>query len=345
MNEYSKLILNVIQYYDLGNFQEFLEILKEGDNLVLKFKTTIGVFVLKQYLRDIRLNKLIENLKFVGEFLGENPDYPLPVCMAKNGNYYIEIENKFYTIDKFEVGGKYGDFPSLDRLRSLAKILAVLHSKSKIKLDEEVKVKKVNNLHLIERCFKANKHCNDVNGYFGYIINKGNNSEFNLFLINQVIPLFREEYLRLKEGLKFIKPKKYHSMVHGDTNPYNIIFNDVEVVGLIDYELMYYDFAGYELVKTVGTFVNFHSEKGYNLDEIKTFVLTYRKIYGELDISGLEVLTYLRHSILELLSHFFNSYVQKKYYNSPPEKVIPFFYSKLKWIYENEGKVVKLFNV
>lgn len=341
MERYLSLVLSVLEFYDLGKFRHLVEIAKEKNNLVIKFETSNGVYMFKEYQKSKNIQKLIETLNLVTNFFGKNPNFPFLICQNKLGVYYVELNNKIYTIDKFVNGDRFWSLASSDRLINLAKVLAELHSKSKIELSEKKVSERLHYLGLIERFFIKSKNLNTP--FIENISKKENRTEFDNFLINNLFPLIRNEYLELKGSLNFIKSKKFHSLVHSDLSPNNILFKKDEIVGLIDYELMRYDFAEYEVVFAINTYIDFDFKKGYDLTQIKLFLSTYREIYGNVEISGEEILAYLRHSIIQLLSIFIGEYI-KLNYSTSKEKIIKSLYLRLKWISIHKSELGNLVN-
>ncbi|MDA3856575.1 MAG: hypothetical protein PF569_10050 [Candidatus Woesearchaeota archaeon] len=340
-DSYSKIVERVIVNYDIGNFKKIIKIFKDDENLVIRFKTNKGEYVFKEYYRELTpIEKTKENLFLLKKFIINNPDIPIPLCLTKDGFPYYEENKRFFTLDYYIRGNHLYDDYSLERVINAAKILADLHKRTRVNLNENEIIEKVNSMKIISRLFESSNACKCAQGFVGFFKEKVDKTEFDTFLIEKLFPLIEVEYRKLIISLDKIDLKSHKSYLVGDINPGNIIFNKAEIVALIDYETINFDFAGYEKVKAMTHFIRFKKGKGFDLEHAREFVKAYNQVFGELDISGIEAVTIMRHCIIELLALIISGRIK---YGGSLEP-IELYYNKLKWLSDNENKIKNLFD-
>jgi Ser/Thr protein kinase RdoA (MazF antagonist) len=334
---YIKLINKIISYYNVGTFEEFLEVLQIAeDNLILKFKTSMGFYVLKEYSpikhKDIQKVKL--NLKFAKNIL-DNDKIITPLCSTKNNDPYLEFDGRIFSVDKF-IEGDHNIYDSMDeRLKNVASILANLH------LEEFKELKSSRRFSIFINDFKGIDKI--LNEYSMELKNKEIKSDVDLFLLNDVFPFFDSDINKLKEDIKKKKFKsgKFMGLIHGDFQPKQIVFNDINIAHLIDYERFNQGFIEHELFKSLGSFSG-TKENTVDFRRAKLFLETYKENFGEnLEIDSSEVLLILKHSFYQLLGSSRILINAIKSNNPGSVGAVNFYYKKLLWLHNNETEFIE----
>lgn len=326
--DYNNLITEVISHYNIGKLKNTVieELQDKENNLLLKFETSKGIFLLKNY-SDNKHNgntqRLKKNLAFAAGLLFEN-EIPVPLCLTKDKMPYLELKGYLYSIDKFIEGSTIIDKTDDLRLMSVARLLAKLHRSTRTEIKEPLKPYEFNNIKRIEK----------IGNYFD-LVEKRYRSEQNE--VDKTILDMKEfilsEVRDLNNTINKIKPRKFISLIHGDFQPRQVIINDLNISYLIDYETMNQNFSEYEFSRGLFLFSKF-DEGELDLDSANLFIKEYKKEFGlDFEINIDEILGLIRHSILTLfgivLQHF------SKARNSGG--ALKHFYEKLKWIRNNES--------
>ena len=326
---YLNLVESVISFYDVGKLitANFEEIQDRENNLILKFETNMGTYLLKCY-SDIKNKGKTEDLKqrlsYAAGLLIQD-QIPIPLCLTKKKAPYLEFNGELFSIDRFIEGTTFKEKRDDESLILVANLLGKLHSSTRIEIKKPLKthefVKTKNTLRIFESFEKI----------------KEENSKESLEVLSYE-KIILSELSDLERAIKKLKPKKKISLIHGSYAERQIMINDINMAYLIDYETMEQNFSEYEFSNALLLFSKGDNFK-FDLDLANLFIKSYKNEFGEeFEINVDEILTLIRHSLLNTFSGILRTY-SKTFRPELNQGPLNFFFNKLKWLRENENLV------
>lgn len=351
--DYVKLLSGILQQYDIGNLKGKPKVLDGGYvNFNLKFETDKGIFVLKKYANEFAKNpkKLINMLEFLYNIKTSTNFSVAKPFKTLDDNFLLNYENAIYSISEFIEGGSYSDDWHDAKLVSAARTLARLHKETqKAVPDSENVLKKVKYTGSIESLWDVSKiHWKEIS-LKDKIEQKENKSKVDLDILNIYIPFVQKEFQKYLNELKHIKQRTNLSMTHQDYWWGQLAFQGHEVAAVFDFDLMQLDYAQYDLVKASRGFAHFRAEidkktgkvLGFDLNKLKLFIDSYKEIFGKIDIEPEEVMVFLRHAILDMISYWIGRYENTQ--GILEENNIKLAIMQVQWLEKNKKLYTDLF--
>ena len=339
---YIEVITNILREYDIGDLVKIHELIRREytGNLVIKIETSNGFYILKSYYK-VKTYRMIDMLNHIKELKNE---LPLPLILTKKKSPFVICDDYIYSIDKFIIGKpNIGLDWSRENMVKQIELLAKLHKISTRNVVAKV-TQKVRSAFFIETLWKEHKN-SDEGRLLDRIKEKPNKSDFDKFVCDKIAPELLKQYRKYDLEVKLIEKIKRNKVAfsHGDLNPYNWIIDEEGFINLIDYESLSEDYHGYEMMDGALMIVPFSRSNGFNLDNLKLFVQTYKNVYGEIDLTSQEAITFLRHSLLRKITAFIKFYVKNSVDDN--SKLVMVYYEKFLWLNSNENNIKKIFGI
>ncbi len=232
-------IINILNYYNLGNLIRYTGIKDGIENTNYKVETNTNKYILTIFEKRVKKSNLPSVLKLM-QFSNENGiKCPQPI-FDKNGNVINQIKSKSFSFFSF-LDGQSKKKWSNKICFNLGKALAEFH--------------------------KANDKSNfNIKNDFGLLYWE------NLFLkIKKTIK--KNELSLINEEIKFLKknwPKKLpKGVIHADLFPDNIFFKNNTISGILDFYFSCYDFLIYDLAILINAWCfvkgNFEKKKFHKI--------------------------------------------------------------------------------
>ncbi|MGM5480547.1 MAG: phosphotransferase enzyme family protein [Nanobdellota archaeon] len=163
--------------------------------------------------------------------------------------------------------------------------------------------------------------------------------EIKTFLEEILVKLQHHFELYLND-LKFVDKKGDLQLIHGTFSSDALVFDEQDIVGIIEGEGVRFDHPGYDVIFAMHYFSKSETSR-YNLDRLKTFLDAYKTIYSELEIEPKEIMVFLRHSRLDVIANILLEHILKQ------EKIgmtsIREAIKDLEYIEKNKQAILELF--
>jgi len=293
----------IIKNWNIGEINTFFQI-KEN---IFKIITINNLYILK--IKTNEQKAFYEYFPYFNEKNNFNVEKPILTIHGKN---YYEDNNKIYLLFNFIEGNHLNEHYSDDYLKQaelLGRSIASFHI-----ITKEINSNKISKMNIIE----------DI---LNYVYNKilEDRSKLDFEFISKVVEDFRQNFVPIYKDLPM-------QIIHRDIHPQNILFNNGELTGIIDLDLLTYGIRVFDpcycSTSILCDAINDSKKLNKWLDIFHQIIFSYNNV-NELNKKEKENIIYVLFSIQLIFIAFYYDNIEEVKFN---EKM-------LKWLYENKENI------